>query len=80
MTDKIKQLNKSLKEQFEERNKEIIQEAVFEETDYRTLGAKYSISGERVKQILHSHNVRVPLKKGGKKYEVWRKKLSKSRP
>jgi len=79
MEDRIKQLKKVLKERINERNKAILQQAVLGEKNYEELAEEFGVSKQRIKQILRKFHIKVPLVKGMKKYNTWKKRISKSR-
>jgi predicted DNA-binding protein YlxM (UPF0122 family) len=79
MADRIENLKKELQKKIVKRNKAILQEAVLGEKNYQEIADKFRVSRQRIKQILRKFHIKVPLEKGMKKYEIWRKRISKSR-
>lgn|SRR3990167_11016516 len=59
-----------------ERNQLIIVMAYKADKTYREISKEFGLSCQRIKQILATNKVSVPMKKGYIKYDVWRQRIS----
>ena len=79
MDQNIKKLKQELKARITKRNKKIVQEAVLAEKSYGDIAKEHGISRARVKQILMSYGVKVPMKKGTGKWKTMVKRVKQVR-